>query len=409
MSESALILGGGIGGLATALSVARAGMPVRLLEQAPEFTEIGAGLQVGANATRVLGHLGVLDRVEELAVHPERGVLMDAVTGERLTALTLGDGFRQRYGYPYIVVHRSDLLSILLDACRAEPGVELENNRTVVAVEHSDDAPGATAVCADGSVHRSSVVFGADGIRSRARQLIDTSEPSFSGYVAYRGTMPIDMPIDDVGADIAPNDVVIWIGPGRHLVQYPVRRGELYNQVAVFDTRGVDPLAGGAPADLDAAFAGSCPAVLRAVSLVGRDRNWPIFDRPPLPAWISGRVALLGDAAHPMLQYLGQGACQALEDAQQIGAALAGHSDDIDAALEQYHATRWERASRCQRSARPWGQVWHTDDEVTIGLRNRLLRSRAFDDYTEVDWLYADPYPDDDATRTDRPAVTSAA
>ncbi|QJY48118.1 FAD-dependent monooxygenase [Pseudonocardia broussonetiae] len=392
-----LVLGGGIGGLATALSIARGGGTVRVLEQAPEFVEIGAGLQVGANATRVLGALGVLDAVEALAVHPQHGVLLDARTGQRLTALTLGDAFRRRYGYPYIVVHRSDLLAILLDACRAEPGVTLENDRAVVDVVNDPDGLTAVASCADGARYRADVVIGADGLRSRARRLLDTGEPVFSGYAAYRGTVPVDTVAGETSAD----DVLIWIGPGRHLVQYPVRRGELYNQVAVFDVGSDDP-ADGTPAVLRSRFADSCPAVLDALELLNLDRSWPMFDREPIPTWVAGRVALLGDAAHPMLQYLAQGAGQALEDADQLARALAAHRDDLPAALKAYEERRLARAGRCQRVARPWGRIWHTDDDVTAALRDRVLRGRAFDDYSEVDWLYADPYPD-------VPAATTAA
>jgi len=380
-----LIVGGGIGGLSTALAVARGGRPVHVLEQAPEFTEIGAGLQVGANATRAMDRLGVLEDVRSVAVFPGGGVLMDALTGERLTTLDTGQSYVDHFGYPYLVMHRSDLLDILLKHCKDTGLVTLENDKAVVDVEVRAD--GATVHCADHSTYECEALIGADGLRSRLRRVISDDEPVCAGYAAYRGTMPIEQVSDDIKAD----DVVIWVGPGLHLVQYPVRRGELYNQVAVF--RSPRFFAGeadwGGTAELDAAFAQTCAPVRKAVSLVGRDRHWPMFDREPLERFVHGRLALMGDAAHPMLQYLGQGACQALEDAVELGRQLNGH--DADNAFARYQQNRLPRATRCQRTARPWGEIWHTADPLTRALRNRMFQLRAFDDYSDVEWLYADP------------------
>lgn len=382
-----LIVGGGIGGLATALAGARAGRPVHLIEQAPEFAEIGAGLQIGANATRVMDRLGVLDAVEAVAVHPQRAVMRDAVTGEKLTGLALGATYRARYGTPYLVMHRSDLLQILLDACTAEPLITLENNRTVV-----DIVPGADEVevtCADGQVYRAEVLIGADGLRSRVRRLFVDDEPVCSGYVAYRGTMPIE----DVATDVDANDIVLWVGPGVHLMQYPVRAGALYNQVAVFHSPSfaaeVPDAEWGTPEELDTAYAGTVDPVRISAASVSRARHWPLYDREPLEHYVQGRVALIGDAAHPMLQVLGQGACQALEDAVCLADLLAENVEDPDKALVAYEQARLPRATTCQRLARPWAEMWHLTDPVAIALRNRVFRDRADDDYRDVDWLYA--------------------
>jgi 2-polyprenyl-6-methoxyphenol hydroxylase-like FAD-dependent oxidoreductase len=395
-----LVVGGGIGGLSAALALGRAGQQVRLLERAAAFREIGAGLQIGANATRVMHRLGILDAVEEVAVHPDRGVMMDAVDGTVLTALTLGRPYRDRYGYPYLVMHRSDLLDILLAACRNCDLISLENGKHVVAVasRSSGGSSGGTVTCADGSSYEADVIVGADGIRSTVRQLIDRSEPIASGYVAYRGTMPVT----EV-AGINPGDVIIWIGPDMHLVQYPIRRGELYNQVAVFHSYRWE--AGeqdwGTPDELDERFALACDPVRQAVALVGRDQRSPIFERDPLPTWRQGRAVLIGDAAHPMLQYLGQGACQAMEDALVLAerAAAAGPAAvgpagldpaALDKALLGFEESRLPRTTRCQLTARPWGRLWHTTDPLLSALRNRLMRARAYDDYSDVDWLYAE-------------------
>ena len=266
-----LIVGGGIGGLATALGCARAGRPAHLIEQASAFVEIGAGLQIGPNATRMMHRLGILDEVEKVAVRPAQAVMRDALTGERLTALTLGEPFRDHYGYPYLVMHRSDLLQILLDACRAHPLVTLENDRKVADIwPCADDV---TVICTDGREYRTDVLIGADGLRSRVRRLLSDDEPVCSGYVAYRGTMPIQ----DVQTDVQDNDVVVWVGPGLHLMQYPVRRGELYNQVAVFHS---PTFAGGAadwgtPEELDIAFAATVSPARISASAVSRTRHWP--------------------------------------------------------------------------------------------------------------------------------------
>ena len=381
-----LIVGGGIGGLATALAVARTGTPVHLIEQAPEFTEIGAGLQIGANATRVLHRLGVLDAVERVAVHPQRAVMRDAISGEKLTGLTLGKTYRRRYGFPYLVMHRSDLLQILVDACTAEPRITLENDRTVTGVELGDET--AAVTCADGSVYRAGIVVGADGLRSRLRRLFADDEPVCSGYVAYRGTQPIE----DVVTEVDANDVVLWVGPRMHLMQYPVRAGALYNQVAVFhsETFASGSEEWGTPEELDEIYSGTVGPVRASAASVSRARHWPLFDREPLDRYVRGRVVLLGDAAHPMLQVLGQGACQALEDAVCLADKLAEHPEDADKALAAYEEVRLPRTTRCQRAARPWAETWHLTDPLALALRNRLFRSRADDDYSELDWLYAD-------------------
>ena len=380
----ALIAGGGIGGLSAALSLARSGCEVHLLEQAPAFAEIGAGLQVGPNATRMLDRLGVLEQVLAAAVFPEHAVMLNAVTGQRLTTLDLGAGFQERYGYPYIVLHRSDLLSILLEACLAMPSIMLENNKTVATAWSSAREAGVR--CTDGSVYQTELLIGADGLNSTVRRLIDDEPPRNSGYVAYRGTLPMA----EVKSEVADDDVVLWIGPGLHLMQYPIRRHALYNQVAVFrsDRSAGGEQAYGSAAELRERFSRTCAEVRRHVSRISTDRNWPILDRDPLDTWIAGRTALLGDAAHPMLQYLGQGACQALEDSHVLGCELTRHHGDIDTALAAYERRRLRRASRCQLAARPWGETWHTDDTAMVALRDRLLRTRRPDDYSELDWLY---------------------
>ncbi|MFD2416460.1 FAD-dependent monooxygenase [Amycolatopsis pigmentata] len=383
-----LVVGGGIGGLATALSVARHGRRVHVLERAGEFTEIGAGLQFGPNASRALAALGVFDDIRPLAVAPRRAVMRDAVNGNLLTSLDFGTSFERRYGYPYLVLHRSDLLDALLAACRAHDLVTLETKRTVVDAEIRAD--GATVFCADGAAYDTEALIAADGLHSTLRGKVVRDAAVCGGYAAYRGTVPMT----EVDGAVAPEEVVLWVGPGVHTIQYPVRGGELCNQVAVFRSERfhsghTEPGQWGTPDELDAAFAGACDPVRAAVARIGRDQYWPMYDRTPVGTWIHRRLLLTGDAAHPMLQYLGQGACQALEDAVELGYRLELHGNDIDAAYREFERIRLPRTAQCQTRARPWGELWHTDDPLTVGLRNRLLALRKPDDYSELDWLYA--------------------
>jgi 3-hydroxybenzoate 6-monooxygenase len=379
-----LVVGGGIGGLATALSAARAGRHVRVVEQAPEFGEIGAGLQLGPNAMRAFDRLGVYDAVAESAVFPSRGVFRDAVDGSTLTVVDFGETFRRRYGYPYVVAHRRDVLDALLAACRAEPRIVLENNRTVVHARETSD--GAEVEFADGGTYRADVLVGADGIRSRVRHLLDDSDPRFSGHVAYRGAIPIG----DVPGEVSSDEVLLWIGPGMHLMQYPVRSGTMYNQVAVYERPAGSTQAVGDLDEFEAAFSRACDEVRNSVALIDTSRGWPVCDRAPLATWSTGRSVLVGDAAHAMLQYLGQGACQALEDALELGAALQQHPGDHALAFKAYEQVRRPIASRCQTVARPWGALWHTEDPTLLTLRNRVFRMRDAEDYTDLDWLYAE-------------------
>nr|ADZ54053.1 3-hydroxybenzoate 6-monooxygenase [Paenibacillus sp. NyZ101] len=383
-----LIVGGGIGGLATALGLAKAGKSVQVLEQAPEFGEIGAGIQLAPNATAVLDQLGVLDAISEFAVFPKRLVLMDALTGKELSALDLGDPFRERYGYPYIVLHRSDLHKTLLDACRANDRIALLNNKVVKSAENVGDK--AQVTCTDGTTYVSDAVIGADGLWSNTRRLFSDDKPICSQYVAYRGAIPMTEITPTADLD----DVIMWIGPYLHLVQYPVRRKELYNQVVVFKSFRYkeDSDDWGTPEELDEHFGACCEPVRHAVTYIQRQRRWPMYDREPIDNWTSGRITLLGDAAHPMLQYLAQGGCQALEDAACLTKSLLQHGDDTEKAFLAYQEERIPRTAEVQRNARLWGEFLHTEDAMATYLRNRILTQRSSDDFGVADWLYGRRY-----------------
>lgn len=387
-----IVVGGGIGGLATALAVAQSGWSVRVLERAGRFGEIGAGIQLAPNATRFLAQLGLLEQIVDVGVMPRRLVLRHAVTGNELTALDLGEGFRSAYGAPYVVLHRGDLLTILVDACARHANVCLEAGREVNEVSPTPEA--VEVGCAGGARYSAAALVGADGLWSTVRRRFSDDEPVCSGFVSYRGAVPLHTVAEHPTLD----DMVAWIGPGLHFVQYALRRKELYNQVAVF--RSDEYLAGqedwGTPEELDRRFSATCPQIRSALPSLGRDNRWPMYDREPIPTWTEGRMTLVGDAAHPMLQYLAQGACQAFEDAGALAAALRRHAPaggaqgSVPAAFSAYEQMRAPHTARVQRAARVWGDIWHTDG-VGAMLRDELLAQRDADDRRHIDWLYGAP------------------
>jgi 2-polyprenyl-6-methoxyphenol hydroxylase-like FAD-dependent oxidoreductase len=390
--DETIVVGGGIGGLSAALMLSRAGLRVRVLEQADEFAEIGAGLQLAPNATRLLHRYGLLDDLLDTAVKPRQLLAMNALTGQKLTALDL-ERVRSRYGAPYIVMHRHDLLEVLVRHCRKEPSLALETAKQVTTVEDVGDH--VVVTCEDGSTYRSEVLIGADGLTSTVRPLVVDDELQPTGYVAYRGAVPLETVERHSDLDA----VVVWIGPGMHFVQYPLRRGALYNQVAVF--RSEEYRQGrqdwGTPEELDRVFSAACEAIQVPLRSLWRDRRWPMHDRPPASRWSVGRVTLLGDAAHPMLQYLAQGACQAIQDAAALAEELPHlprtgpwPAGDVAAALRGYERRRLAQASRVQRTARIWGDIWHVDGLAML-LRDEAFRLRAEDDFTRIDWLWEDP------------------
>lgn len=403
-AHQVIIAGGGIGGLGAALMLGRRGVQVTVLERAPEFAEVGAGIQLAPNVTRVLAEYGILDDLLPYAVTPRRLVAMNARTGEQLSTLDLAD-VRSRYGAPYIVLHRSDLLDVLLRHVLAEKNVTLLPGHEVVDVE--DLGESVVVRTANGAELTGDLLLGADGLRSAVRGAIVQDDVVCSGYVAYRGAVPVG----DVDARGAMDDVMVWMGPGLHLVQYPVRAGELYNQVAVFRSQeyldGVE--AWGSPEELDRTYAGMCEPVRRAIPSLQRNHRWPMFDRAPVDTWTRGRVSLLGDAAHPMLQYLAQGAGQALLDgatlAQVLPAVTAGpglaDGAALAGALAGYEGARVALAGRVQSTARTWGEIWHVDG-LAATLRDEAFRQRDVTDYRHVDWLYGAPadHPGADAPAT---------
>ncbi len=379
-----LIVGGGIGGLAAALAAAKARQPVHVLEKAGQFAEIGAGLQLAPNATRMLDRLSILCEIRRHAIFPRRLIMMDAVNGQHITSLDLGDRFLERFGYPYILMHRGDLLAAELAACRGNPLITLENDKEVIAVEDLED--GARVRCADGAVYECDALVGADGLWSTVRKSVhDDGDPICPQYVAYRGTIAVD----EAPAESDFENMTIWVGPDLHFVQYVVKSGQLFNQVAVFRSHCYreDSDDWGTVEELDEHFSKLCPRVQAAIPKINRSRRWPMFDRMPIANWTRHRITLLGDAAHPMLQYIAQGACQALEDAVCLGESLGRFPGEPERAFALYQKRRIPRTARVQRIARFFGDVKHIHG-VGRTLRNELLGKRAADDFEYFAWLY---------------------
>jgi len=387
-----LIIGGGIGGLSTALGLARLGKEVHVLEQAPEFKEVGAGIQLAPNALRVLDKLGVLEYVYDFSVFPRRNVAMCAITGRELSAIEYGDKFVKKFGYQYALMHRADLLSALVEACKDTGLVTMLTNHKVESIENDGDRVFVT--CTNGLSYESEVVIGADGVKSKTREIIAGSEdePVFSDYVAYRGTVPIEEIARDV--NIKEDEKLTWIGPNIHLVQYALRRKEIFNQVAVFKTSkyqkgNENNDKWGTPEELDERFSTSCETVRRAVTFMHRQRRWPMFDRNPIYNWTQGRITLLGDAAHAMVQYLAQGACQSFEDADSIVEKFQMFGDNYEKALQAYQEERIPRATKVQGMARKMGDIIHAEDPTTILMRDYIMENRKPDDYSLMEYLYS--------------------
>jgi salicylate hydroxylase len=381
-----VVAGGGVGGLAAALATARRGHRVVVLERNPEFTELGAGIQLAPNAFHALDLLGVGDRVRDRAVYIDELRFMDGTTGERVAGMPLGDAYRRRFGNPYAVVHRSDLYQPLLDACGQMPGIELHANSPVIGYEQ--DAVGVSALLPAGERYTGDVLIGADGIRSAIRQrVVADGEPRVSGHTIYRCLIPMEQ----VPRELRWNAVTLWAGPKWHFVHYPIAGGARLN-LAVTKDDGAARAVAGVPVPttlVHGEFAGLSATARRLLHLGDDWRTWVLCDRDPVDTWTDGRVVLIGDAAHPMLQYAAQGACTALEDAVVLGAFLDSPAEDFVQLLQKFNAVRRERTARAQWVARQMGiQLYHPAGDEAVA-RNEMLRSHSVTElYDKVAWLH---------------------
>lgn len=386
MTDRILIAGGGIGGLATALGLAKNGFAGLVLERAAAFGEIGAGVQLGPNAFHAFDHLGIGDTARAMAIYIDQLRLMDAVSADEICHIPLGEAFRARFGNPYAVVHRGDLHGVLLEACRAHPLIALQTASAVTGYDQDDTA--VTAHLADGTSARGSALIGADGLWSSVRQqVVGDGAPRVSGHTTYRSVIPTE----EMPDDLRWNAATLWAGPKCHIVHYPLSGWRRFNLVVTYHNDAPEPVAG-KPVPFEAVMRGFEHISERAKDIIRHGSDWKMWvlcDREPADRWVDGRIALLGDAAHPMLQYLAQGACMALEDAVALAECIRRTPDDIEAALNAYQQARVLRTARVQLVSRAMGDHVYHPAGAHAALRNATLRAKSEADwYDTLDWLY---------------------
>ncbi len=383
-ADRVVIVGGGIGGLAAALSLSRLGIAVSLLEQSTEIAEIGAGLQLAPNAFAALDALGIGEGVRRRSVFAERLVLMDAVDASEVASFPVGEDFRKRFGNPYAVSHRADLHKSILETVEKTPSITLHTSTKVVDLVVGDKDVAVTDQ--NGETYRGTAVIGCDGIKSVLRDKLIGDEVRVSGHVVYRAVVPRkDMP-----EDLRWNAPAIWCGPNYHLVHYPLRGGEQFNLVVTFHSRERETwgVREGSKEEVLSYFDGIHQRPRALLDKPKSWRRWSTADRHPVAAWGKGRATLLGDAAHPMLQYLAQGACMALEDAVTLGKAMEACELDFEAAFRLYEAARVTRTARVVLFTREMGRIYHASG-VERMVRNSLWMGRQPGQYYDaLEWLY---------------------
>jgi len=382
---SIAIIGGGLGGLTAALALARHGQPVRVLEGAPSFGAIGFGIQFGPNVFHVLDRIGVSDAVLEKADSPSAVVLIDGLTGMEVTRVPTGPSLRARFKHPYIIIHRIDLHNVLLDACRRDPLITLEADAMVT--RFADNGDRVTVTTEDGRSFEGTALIGADGIRSRTRaHLFADGDPVPNGYMAFRTIVPMG----DVTADVPREIVALWGGPGFHIVHYPLRHGTLFNIAAVF-RRSISSERGDTvayKAELEHAYRNAHPTLKALLSMLDLERRQAVGDRDPIRHWHKGRIVLLGDAAHPTLQSLAQGACMAIEDGLCLADCIAAAKGDFQAAFRRYENARVVRTARVTFESRYIWDIYHSDG-IRRDVNWQMLGERSeADTFRCLAWLY---------------------
>ena len=383
-----LIAGGGIGGLTLALALEQRGFTPVVLEQASRLEEVGAGLQLSPNGTCALASLGLLDALRAVAVEPEGKRIRLWNTGETWPLFDLGAVAIAEYGFPYLMVHRSDLQAVLLAALEERAPGALRLGVKVVGLEQEGD--GVTVLLADGSREKGAVLIGADGVHSSIRAgLFGESHAEFTGCMAWRGVIDAAR----LPAALMQPLGVNWVGPGRHVITYPLRGGTLMNFVGVVESSAWQSeswTARGTREECAADFAGWHADVHTLIDNVDEHFRWALLSRKPLNEWRVGRVALLGDACHPMLPFMAQGAVMAVEDAVVLARCLA-EWDDAEAALAAYVAARLDRTTRCVRAAEQQRIVFHNDKLSDAADATAYVEAQWNEDrvHQRYDWLFA--------------------
>jgi salicylate hydroxylase len=381
-----LIAGGGIGGLAAAMGLAQKGFASIVLEKAAQLGEIGAGIQLGPNAFHAFDYLGVGDAARAMAVYIESLRMMDAVDGEEIVRIPLDDKFRARFKNPYAVVHRGDLHGVFLRACREHPLVTLRTSAEVA--DYEQDGASVTAILADGGHVTGSALIGADGLWSNVRKrVVGDGHPRVSGHTTYRSVIPTDQ----MPEDLRWNAATLWAGPKIHIVHYPLSDWKVFNLVATCHNGAPEPVAG-LPVSVEEVRRSFTHIHERPRQIIEIGRSWKLWvlcDREPVSKWTDGRVTLLGDAAHPMLQYFAQGACMAMEDAVCLAAEMEAASGDVERALPAYQGRRVLRTARVQLESRLIGDHIYHPADAHAQLRNTLMRAKTTEQwYDAFAWLY---------------------
>jgi 2-polyprenyl-6-methoxyphenol hydroxylase-like FAD-dependent oxidoreductase len=382
--QAILVAGGGIGGLAAALALAKAGKEVKVLEQSAEIGEIGAGMQLGPNAFHAFDLLGVGPIARKRAVYTDYLVMHDALDGYQVAKIPTGDAFMSRFGNPYAVIHRVDAHNSLLEAAMQVPGISFHTSVRVCSISQDEQQ-----VCVEdqlGNKYTGAALIGADGIKSIVREQFVGDQARVTGHVVYRAVVDREA----FPADLRWNAAAIWVGPKCHLVHYPLRGGEQYNLVVTFHSRHEEQwgVRDGSAEEVQSYFQGVIPQARQLIDLPKSWRRWATADRDPIEQWSFGLVTLLGDAAHPTTQYMAQGACMALEDAVTLGQCVQGAPGDLQLAFDRYQKARVARTARIVLSAREMGRIYHAEGVERL-VRNDLWRGRSVEGFYEaLHWLY---------------------
>ena len=383
-SRSVLVAGGGIGGLAAALALAQQGFEVKVLEQASQIGEIGAGMQLGPNAFHAFDALGVGEQARSRAVYTDYMVMHDALDEYQVGHIPTGAAFRKRFGNPYAVIHRVDAHTALLEGVKAQGQVELHTNTAVQTIEQDDEH--VSVIDQHGQRHQGHALVAADGVKSVVRAQLVGDPHRVTGHVVYRAVVDkADFP-----PELQWNAASIWVGPNCHLVHYPLRGGVQYNVVVTFHSREVEEwgVTEGSAEEVKSYFKYICPKARQLIDLPKSWKRWATADRDPVSQWTYGRTTLLGDAAHPTTQFLAQGACMAIEDAVTLREALKAHDNDVHQGFDLYQRSRIARTARIVLASREMGRIYHAKGVERL-VRNDLWRGRTPERfYDAMEWLY---------------------
>lgn len=385
LDKPIIIAGGGIGGLTLAIMLGKNNIPSIVLEQAEKFGEIGAGIYIGPDIFKMFDIIGIIDSLKKVTYFPDFLIIKDGLSNEVLLEIPFDKEIIARFQYPNAVVRRQDLIGELVNECKKYPSITIKLNEKVVGYEDSKDQ--VSVKTQSGSNYTGSALIGADGVRSRIRSLLlNDGDPILSGHVCYRGLVPKSALPEHMHTKSA----VVWFGNKFHGVCYPLLERNIYNVVLVYRSKNFANQREdwGTLEEFRSHFIDATEDVRTLVSVVDEKNKWMLCDRESVKVWSKGRVALIGDAAHPMFQYIGQGAGMAVEDAVIMANKIKTFEDDLPRAFTAYQEERYLRATKAQITARFYGDFYHATGAAR-DLRNQILKSMSKEDFFEhVAWLY---------------------